>query len=158
LQSVPLGSHTTLLSCFINLQPQDYSGAGFNVSSNGIAIDMRAKKLTLTYLITYLAIGGLGFLLFPDQTLTLFLSDGIYGDIMPRITGMFMCALSFLIFRILKNEDWHYYSATIYVRSIIVFILIWLFYKSSDPMLLVVTGIVLIGLIPSIVIHFMNNG
>lgn len=118
---------------------------------------MKAKKITFTYLITYLAIGGVGFTFFPQQTLKLFLSDGNYGDIMPRMVGMFMYALSFLLYRILKNEDWHYFVETIYVRSLIVLILMWLFYKSSDPMFLVVTGIVLIGLIPSIVIHFRNK-
>jgi len=114
---------------------------------------MKAQKITLTYLVTYLAIGAIGFLLIPDQILDLFLSTGSYGEIMPRIVGMFMCALSFLIYRILKNEDWHYYSATIYVRSAIVLILSLLYYKSKDPMLLILLGIVLIGLIPSIVIH-----
>ncbi len=119
---------------------------------------MKAKKITLTYLVAYLAIGGLGFTLFPNQVLELFLSNGDYGDIMPRMTGMFMCALSFLIFRIIRNEDWHYYTSTIYVRSVIVLILSWLFYKSSDPMLLILIGIVLIGLIPSIIIHIKNSG
>ena len=118
---------------------------------------MKAKKITLTYLITYLAIGGVGFTLFPNQILELFLSNGNYGEIMPRMVGMFMCALSFLIYRILKNEDWHYYSTTIYVRSFIVLILIWLYYKSSDPMLLVLMGIVLIGLIPSTIIHLKSK-
>ncbi len=118
---------------------------------------MKAKKITLTYLTTYLAIGGIGFALFPDQILKLFFSNGNYGDIMPRMVGMFMCALGFLIFRILKNEDWKYYSATIYVRSSIVLFLFWLYYKSDDPMLLVVNGIVLLGLIPSIFIHFGNK-
>ena len=118
---------------------------------------MKAKKITLTYLVTYLAIGGLGFTLFPKQVLALFLSTGEYGDIMPRMTGMFMCALSFLLFKIMRNGDWHYYSATIYVRSVIVLILVWLFFKSNDPMLLILTGIVLLGLIPSIVIHLKND-
>lgn len=118
---------------------------------------MKSKKITLIYLVTYLAIGGIGFTLFPDQTLQLFLSNGDYGDVMPRMTGMFMCALSFLIFRIVRNEDWHYYAATIYVRSTIVLILSWLFYESSDTMLLVVMVIVLIGLIPSVVIHLKSR-
>lgn len=118
---------------------------------------MKAKKLTLTYLSAYLAIGGIGFALFPAQILKLFFSNGDYGDIMPRITGMFMCALSFLIFRILRNEDWKYYPATIYVRSAIVLFLFWLFYKSDDPMLLVINGIVLIGLIPSIAVQLGNR-
>ncbi len=115
---------------------------------------MKARKLTLTYLTTYLAIGGIGFALFPYQTLKLFFSNGDYGDIMPRVAGMFMCALSFLIFRILRNKDWKYYTATIYVRSVIVPFLFWMYYKSNDPMLLVVNSIVLVGLIPSMIVHF----
>ena len=76
---------------------------------------------------------------------------------MPRMVGMFMCALGFFIYRILKNKDWKYYSATIYVRSGIVLFLFWLYYVARDPMLLVGNGIVLIGLIPSIVVHFGNK-
>lgn len=114
---------------------------------------MKAKKLALTYLTTYLAIGGVGFAFFPSQTLKLFFSNGDYGDIMPRIVGMFMCALSFLIYQIVKHEDWKYYITSIYVRSAIVLFLLWIYSKSCDPMFLVLNGIVLIGLIPSIIFY-----
>jgi len=119
---------------------------------------MKTKRLTLIYLVTYLAVGGLGFLFFPKQILQLFLSDGQYGEIMPRLVGMFMCALSFLIYRILKNEDWQYYSSTIYIRSLIVLVLLWLYSISCDPMFLILTAIVLIGLVPSIIIHLKIRG
>ncbi len=118
---------------------------------------MKSKKLTLAYLSTYLAVGGIGLAFFPAQTLKLFFSNGDYGNIMPRIVGMFMGALSFLIYRIIKNEDWKYYTATIYVRSIIVLFLFWLFYLSNDPLFLVLNGIVLIGLLPSILIQFKSK-
>jgi len=42
---------------------------------------MNGKKLTFTYLVTYLAIGGLGFALFPAETLKLFFSNGDFVDI-----------------------------------------------------------------------------
>ncbi len=109
------------------------------------------------YLVSYLAIGGIGFTFFPSPTLKLFFSNGEYGDIMPRIAGMFMMALSFLIFKILKNEDWKYYVSTIYIRSIIVLFLCWIYYKSNDPMFLVLSAVVLIGLIPSIIVHLGNK-
>ena len=115
---------------------------------------MKAKRLTLSYLTTYLAIGGIGLAFFPSQTLKLFFSNGDYGDVMPRIVGMFMCALSFLIFRIVKNEDWQYYPISIYVRSAIVLFLFWIYSRSCDPLFLVLNGIVLVGLIPSIIVHF----
>lgn len=115
---------------------------------------MKARRMTLTYLATYLLLGGVGFASFPAPVLQLFQSTGDYGDIMPRIVGMFMCALGLLIWRILKNEDWKYYSLTIYIRSAIVLFLVWIYFKSQDPMWLILTGVVLVGLIPSILVHF----
>ena len=41
------------------------------------------QRLTLTYVATYLLLGGLGLLAAPDLTLRLLLSNGAYGDIMP---------------------------------------------------------------------------
>lgn len=114
---------------------------------------MKAKKLTLTYVITYLAVGGLGLAFFPGQILKLFLSNGNYGEVMPRMAGMFMCALGFFVFRMVRYEDWKYYPATVIVRSGLVVFMLWLYFISNDPFFLVVNGIVLLGLIPSIIIQ-----
>jgi hypothetical protein len=43
------------------------------------------QRLTMTYLAAYLLIGGLGLLLAPTFALRLLLSDGAYGEIMPRL-------------------------------------------------------------------------
>ena len=51
------------------------------------------KKIMLTYVASYLFVGGIGFAFVPALTLRLFLSNGDYGDIMPRVVGMFMMAL-----------------------------------------------------------------
>ena len=48
------------------------------------------QRVTLIYLTTYLFLGGLGLLVFPDLALRLLLSNGSYGDVMPRVVGMFM--------------------------------------------------------------------
>jgi hypothetical protein len=42
------------------------------------------QRLTLIYLATYLLIGGGSLLVVPDLALRLLLSNGAYGDIMPR--------------------------------------------------------------------------
>ncbi len=115
---------------------------------------MITKKHTLYYLTFYLTAGGTGFSLFPSYALDLFFSTGDYGNIMPRVAGMFMIALAYLIFKIVRNEDWKYYSSTIFIRTIIVFFLSWLYFISDDPMFLILNGIVLIGLIPSIIIQY----
>ena len=113
--------------------------------------------MTFTYLVTYLAIGGIGFALFPAETLALFFSNGDYGDIMPRMVGLFMSALSFLLYNMLKKSDWSYYSATIYLRSAIVLFLTWMYFKSNDPLFITINVIVLIGLIPSIIVQIKSK-
>ena len=118
---------------------------------------MNSKKVSLTYVALYLSIGGLGFVVHPEFILKVFFSTGDYGTIMPRLVGMFMLALGFLVYRIVSHNDWKYYLATIQLRSLIVVFLLWLFFLSGDLMFLVVNGIVLVGLLPSIWIHFWST-
>lgn len=115
---------------------------------------MKLKKLTFTYLYTYLAIGGVGLAFFPAAVLKLFLSTGDYGDIMPRVAGAFMCALSFLIYHMVKYDDWKYYLPSIYVRSFLVVFMSWLYWQSYDPLFLILILIVSIGLVPSILVYY----
>lgn len=118
---------------------------------------MNGRKLSFGYLVAYLAVGGLGLALMPTMALQLLFSNGTYDDIMVRMTGMFMCVLSFLIYNMLRFEDWKYYPLTIYARSGIVLFLVFLYIRSGDPLFITVIGIVLIGLIPSVYIHFVRE-
>ena len=52
----------------------------------------RLQRLTFIYLASYLLVGGLGLLVVPELTLRLLLSNGSYGDVMPRLVGVFMLA------------------------------------------------------------------
>jgi uncharacterized protein YjeT (DUF2065 family) len=108
------------------------------------------QRLTLIYLSTYLLLGGLGLLLFPELTLGLMQSNGAYGDIMPRVVGMFMLALGGVIFQFLRAQDYLYYLYTIFARAFIVLVLTTLYFRSHDPLFLVLDAIVLVGLLPSI--------
>jgi hypothetical protein len=47
------------------------------------------QRLTLIYLATYLVIGGGSLFVAPNLALRLLLSNGAYGDIMPRLFGLF---------------------------------------------------------------------
>src|SRR5262245_17862897 len=51
------------------------------------------QRLTFIHLATYLLVGGLGLLIVPELTLRLLLSNGSYGDVLPRLVGVFMIAL-----------------------------------------------------------------
>jgi len=107
------------------------------------------KKLTLVYVATYLFIGGAGFAFLPAMTLALFLSNGDYGDVMPRAMGMFMLLASGLVINIIRFEEYRFYGYAILARSLIVLFLVYLYLKSLDPMFIVINAIVLVGLIPS---------
>src|SRR5215510_661411 len=108
------------------------------------------QRLTFIYLATYLIGGGLGLLVAPDVTLRLLLSKGMYGDVMPRLFGLFMMALGGVIWQFIRARDFRYYTYTIGVRCFIVAVMTALFFTSHDPLLLVLDAIVLVGLLPSI--------
>ncbi|UCH64466.1 MAG: hypothetical protein JSW63_07465 [Ignavibacterium sp.] len=118
---------------------------------------MNLKRISLSYVVTYLMIGGLGLAIVPDLFLKLFQSNQSYGDIMPRVVGMFMIALSGLIATMLYFKDYKYYGYSIAVRTFIVLFLFLLFFINGDPFFVVINVIVLIGLIPSYVIFFKDK-
>ena len=107
------------------------------------------KKITFTYLACYLTFGGIGFAFFPELTLKLFLSNGDYGDIMPRFVGMFMVALGGLIAMMTINQDFRYYVYSVYIRTGMTAFIVWIYSFSKDPLFITIIVIVLIGLLPS---------
>ena len=66
---------------------------------------MLSRRTTLTYVVTYLTIGGLGFLVFPRLARDLMLSDGDYDDVGFRVAGLMMLALAYLIWNIVRHEE-----------------------------------------------------
>ena len=110
---------------------------------------MKLKKIGFIYLISYLGIGGIGLSLLPDLTLKLFLSTGDYGSIMPRVVGLLMMLLSFILYNIFKKGYWSEFSPiTIQARIPLVIFLFYLYYLSgNDPLFLVLNTIVIPGLI-----------
>jgi len=108
------------------------------------------QRVTLIYLTSYLFLGGLGLLVFPDLALRLLLSNGSYGDVMPRVVGMFMLVLSGFIFQFVYRRDYRYYASAVFARFFIVLVLTALYFTTSDPLFLVLDAIVLVGLLPSI--------
>jgi hypothetical protein len=108
------------------------------------------QRLTLIYLAAYLLIGGCAFLVAPAFSLRILLSNGEYGDIMPRVVGLFMFVLGGVIVQFVNARDYRYYLYTIVARSFIVVVMTSFYFKARDPLFLVLDAIVLIGLLPSI--------
>src|SRR5262245_29376369 len=115
----------------------------------GLATSL-VQRLTLIYLASYLLGGGFGLLIVPELTLQLLLSNGAYGDIMPRLVGVFMIALGGAILQFVLARDYRFYGYTIVARVFIIAAMTALYLKSRDPLFLVLDAIVLVGLLPSI--------
>jgi hypothetical protein len=113
---------------------------------------MNPKRVLLLYVSGYLVVGGLGLAFVPDFFLDVFQSDQDYGDVMPRVAGMFMLALGGLLGSMVYREDYTYYPASIVVRTLIVVFLLYLFTIDEDPFFLLINVIVLVGLVPSYVV------
>ncbi|MDH3471436.1 MAG: hypothetical protein OEM94_08995 [Acidimicrobiia bacterium] len=113
---------------------------------------MPTKKNLLTYVVGYLTFGGLGMAIVPDQFLDLFQSNQEYGDVMPRVVGMFMITLAAFIAMTIYFEDYKYYPFSIAARTFIVLVLFAVYFIDRDPFFLVINAIVLVGLIPSYVV------
>jgi hypothetical protein len=95
-------------------------------------------------------VGGLGLLVVPELTLWLLLSNSSYGDVMPRLVGVFMVALGGVVLQFVLSGDYRYYGYAIIARIFIVVALTVLYFKARDPLFLVLDAIVLVGLLPSI--------
>src|SRR5262249_7442322 len=108
------------------------------------------QRLTFIYLASYLLVGGFGLLVVPGLTLRLLLSNGSYGDVMPRLVGVFMLALGGAVLEFVRARDYRYYRYAIIARIFIVVALTALYFKAGDPLFLVLDAIVLVGLLPSI--------
>jgi hypothetical protein len=115
-------------------------------------VGFRLKRIAFVYLISYLAVAAAGFGLFPTLTLKLFLSNGDYGVILPRLLGAMMGVLSFLLFMIYRKGDWPKYSSfTMMARTPLILFIFYLYYLSRDPMFLIINAIILIGLVTTAV-------
>ena len=86
----------------------------------------------------------------PELTLRLLLSSGWYGDVMPRLVGVFMIALGGAVLESVRARDYSYYRYAITARIFIVVALTALYFKARDPLFLVLDAIVLVGPLPSI--------
>ena len=116
------------------------------------------KQATWVYLASYLGAGGMGLLLAPQWALRLLMSTGEYGDVMPRLVGMFMLVLAYLIASFIRRGVYSYYVATIVARTFIVFVLGFLYLTSADRLFLVLEAIVLVGLLPAIYLQVSGRG
>jgi hypothetical protein len=102
-------------------------------------------RLSLAYVVAYLAASGLGLLLAPVATLRLMGSTADYGDVMPRWVGMFSVALAALIAQVLRHRLAVLYPLGFLMPGAMLFGFIALRVTSGDPLFGVVAGVVAVG-------------
>jgi hypothetical protein len=104
---------------------------------------MNRTRRSLYYLCSYLIIGGLVLLLFPTEGLRLLLSNGDYGDVMPRFAGMLLTGLGLSIFGIVSVRAEALYPRTLMIRAFFLICIGSFYWMAHDPfflLLLVVVG------------------
>lgn len=106
---------------------------------------MHRTHRSLYYLVSYLTVAGLALFLVPGFALKLLLSNGDYGDVLPRLAGMLLIGLAILVFQIIRLQIEALYPTTLMVRGFFLASFIFLFAISGDPFFLVVFAIVALG-------------
>jgi uncharacterized protein YjeT (DUF2065 family) len=107
---------------------------------------MTLKRFSLYYLISYLGLGGIGFLAAPTIALQMLQSNGSYSEIMVRTVGAFMIALATLLLQTLRHQLDVIVRTTVFVRIFFITCFVGFFVATHDPLFLTITAIVSVGL------------
>ena len=108
---------------------------------------MQRTRLSLFYLAGYLVTGGVLLLFTPSFALKVFLSDGDYGDVFPRVAGMLLTGIGILIVQIIRYRLETLYGTTLIVRGFFCVCLLAFYEMNHDPLFLVLLTIVGLGVI-----------
>ncbi len=108
---------------------------------------MSKTRLSLIYPAGYLSIGGFSFLFAPHTTLSLFLSNGAYSDLMVRILGTVLLALAFVVVQIIRVEATQLYFTSVLLQVWVLTALIAFYVVYRDPMLLILVAIIGPGIV-----------
>lgn len=119
---------------------------------------MNRTRMSLYYLASYLMAGGFALLLVPHQTLKFLLSNGDYGEILPRLAGMLMSGLGMTVAGNIRARTETPYPATLLVRSYFIVCLISIYLASRDPFFLVVLGVVAVGVGFTLTSYLVDRG
>lgn len=108
---------------------------------------MHWTRLSLFYLMSYLGLGGIGLLAAPDTALRLLGAREAYPAVLVRFLGAFMLALAVVVVQIVRQRVESMYSATLMARTLLLTTIVGLYFESGDPLFLVLTGIVGLGML-----------
>jgi len=118
---------------------------------------MKKTHVSLYYLVGYLIPAGIALIAVPQFALKLLLSNGNYGDVLPRLVGVVLLALGIIVFQIIRLRAEVLYSTTLIARSVILVCLLGLYLYARDPLFLTLIGIVGLGFILTGVSYLMDR-
>ena len=104
---------------------------------------MKRTHFSLYYLAGYLLPAGIALIIAPRFALRLLLSNGEYGDVIPRFLGVLVLGLGIIVVQIIRHRIEALYPTTLFVRAIFLASFVWLYFYGGDPLfltLLVVVG------------------
>ena len=108
---------------------------------------MRWTRLSFFYLVGYLTLGGLGLVFAPALALQLLGATGSYPPVLVRFMGALLLALGILVSQIVRHRVEVLYPMTLVVRVVLVGTMVPLYLASRDPLFLVLTAIVGLGMV-----------
>ena len=97
--------------------------------------------------IGYLSLGGVGLLFAPEITLRLLGATTTYPPVLARFVGAFMVALAIVIAQIVRHRIEVLYPTTLLIRLVLIGTIVALYVESGDPLFLVLTAIVGLGML-----------
>src|SRR5437899_11442417 len=108
---------------------------------------MRRTRLSFFYLVGYLTFGGVRLFSSPAFELHLCGATGSYPPVLVRFMGALLLALGILVSQIVRHRVEVLYPATLVVRVVLVGTMVPLYVASRDPLFLVLTAIVGLGMV-----------
>lgn len=118
---------------------------------------MRRTNLSLIYVATYLLGAGVFLLVAPRLALSLLLSNGDYGAILPRLTGLLLLGLGILVVQIIRHRVSALYATTLAVRVVFCAGFVVLYALSRDPLFLVLLLVVGVGVVGTSVSYVLDR-
>ena len=108
---------------------------------------MTRTRFSLYYLAGYLVAAGVALIATGQFAMRLLLSNGEYGEALPRLLGVVLLALGILIAQIIRYRLEMLYPTTLVVRGLILAVLAGVYASSRDPFFLVLIGVVGLGVV-----------
>ncbi len=93
----------------------------------------------------------------PRTTLQILYSNGQYGDVMPRLAGIVLTALGLFIVQLIRLRIHTLYTTAVAIRVFILVALSVLYFSYSDPLFIVLFGVVGFGVLLTSTSYLMDK-